>query len=130
MVLASCGASESQVKPSDERKNELRNTDCEWGPETTSRAFNRFAADGVLKQATDRAASCGLHSNDRFDLSLNMSWGHPGCVAWVSLEAELPNKISECLLRRFESATVPPFSGVLPSVQVRMTNDRAWWTWL
>ena len=128
-LLASCGASESQVKQPDE-KNELRNTDCEWSQETTSQAFNRFAADRALKQAMDRASSCGLHNNDRFDLSFNVSWGHAGCVAWIRLDAELPSDVRECLFRRLESATVPAFSGVSPSARVRVTNDRVSLVWL
>ncbi len=129
-LLAGCGGGDSQVKQPDESGNEFRNTDCEWGQETTSQAFSRLAADRVLKNTIDRAWSCGLDTKHRFDLSLNMSWGPSGCVARIRFESEVTKSVRECLLRHLESVTVPTFGGASPSVQVHMTNDRAWWNWL
>jgi hypothetical protein len=129
LLLAGCG-SESEVKAPPASPNEFRNTDCAWSPETNTRAFSRLVADGALKDAMDRAVSCSVHASHHLDLSLNMSWGNAGCVARVTLETELPSNVRDCLLRRFATATVPPFSGVSPSVQVRMTNERTWWDWL
>jgi hypothetical protein len=93
-------------------------------------AFDQPAAQGALEHAMDRAWSCGLHTHSHFDLSVTLSWGNAGCVADVLLDAELPSDIGQCLVRRFGDASIRPFSGGSPSVQVRMTNDRAWWTWL
>jgi hypothetical protein len=109
---------------------ELSSQSCEASAKTTSRPFDHPAADGVLKHTIHRAWSCGLHTMSHFDLSLHLNWGNAGCVARVSLDGEVPSNISECLLRRFEKATVPPFSGGSPVVQVRIINDRAWWDWL
>jgi len=110
--------------------NELSDANCPAGVPSDDPPFDGAAAEGALKHAMDRAWSSGLHTASHFDLSITMSWGNAGCVAEVTLEEELPSSLAECLMRRFRDATIKPFRGQSPSVQVRMTNDRAWWTWL
>jgi len=113
----------------DEGGAEVRNETCSDGEETTTAPFDQPVANGMLQHAMDRAWSCGLHTVSHFDLTLSLRWGNSGCVARVTLENEVPSTIGECLVRRFEGATIKPFSGASPSVVVRMTNDRSWWSY-
>jgi len=114
----------------DDPRGELHDGECSASSVRDAPAFDQPVADGMIKYAMDRDWSCGLHTGSHFDLTVTMSWGNAGCVADVTLDSDLPSDIGHCLLRRFSSATIQPFTGSSPSVQVRMTNDRAWWTWL
>jgi hypothetical protein len=111
-------------------ESEHHDGSCAWSSAANAPAFDVGVAEGAIQHAMERAARCGLHTRSHFDLSLTLSWGGSGCVAHVELESEVPNDVGECLVRRFSDATTKPFSGSSPEVQVRMTNDRFWWTWL
>jgi hypothetical protein len=132
VVLASCLHSNGRVvqprEPEPQARDELVSAECKASSSSGGTPFNAAEADGILKYAMERAWNCGLHTMSHFDLGLTLEWGNTGCVASVVLQQELPSAIGECLIRQFEKAAVPAFGGKSPHVEVRMTNDRSWWS--
>jgi hypothetical protein len=123
-------ASLPHEEPEPDARGELSDETCEQGADTADGPFDFDTANGMLQHSMDSAASCGLHTVGHFDLTLHVTFGNAGCVADVTLKSEVPSSIGECLLRRFKQTKVKAFSGAAPTAEVRMTNDRSWWSWM